>query len=581
MIKYDYVASGLGFSFDSFEKFMENSKLRDNTYEMIDKMASSYRHHDFSLLFNAYTEHRMGPACSQLQKESDIKNSYVDSGGLQVITTGAKLTPSLKEDVYKIQAKYGTHGFCFDEIPLIVDPSIRGKGAVKTKMGGKILIKSRLYDSGVATGKNMKKQIEIYKQIKKDARASIKSIKSDLSSFDISSEIKSVYSKNRELDDIISLLEVLKNDFFNSDTIKISNSFLSLEKLVSNYSINSLSILKSSIDDNIEFKEFTSNLSSFKVELLNKFYSDHELKIIDLIKNEEIVKKDSKAIMILQGQDIEAYQLYTNGVVDGLGKENLKNVASIAPSDTCNGIGIVESATQIFSVSQVDLPSYLKHHVHLLGVGSIRRLLPISIMYESGVFGYNDDGSLKDMLVSYDSTTHTASFVMGRGLIYKNKELRTEKIGKKYNPIVHEFYSNMYDYFKDTFKKFGMNSYSDMIEMGSIYNKKNLTEPKHFRKADMYDQYRIVKAAYSLYNIHVFISAFEDFIDKKILLRDLFKRDKKRMHVFQNLTTVRTLKDFEHWRKESYTKIPANRIKMFETEEDFKKNNLTFSSFGF
>lgn len=69
-----------------------------------------------SLLFNAYTESKHGKYFRS-QGDYGFDQIYADSGGLQVVTTGKKLTAELKEEVYRVQ-RTADFGFCFDEIPL-------------------------------------------------------------------------------------------------------------------------------------------------------------------------------------------------------------------------------------------------------------------------------------------------------------------------------------------------------------------------------------------------------------------------------------------------------------------------------
>ena len=84
--------------------------------DLINKTVHNKNNHQFSLLYNGFTEKNFG---NKLQKfRPAIKNIHADSGGLQIITRGLQNTPETRNKVYENQGTYADIGMAFDEIPV-------------------------------------------------------------------------------------------------------------------------------------------------------------------------------------------------------------------------------------------------------------------------------------------------------------------------------------------------------------------------------------------------------------------------------------------------------------------------------
>ena len=140
------------------------------TLEMINDMILRTVHnknsHEFSLLYNGFTEKNFG---KKLQKyRPAVKNIHADSGGLQIITRGLPNTPETRSKVFHNQAEWADIGMSFDEIP-VKTTSTDGTSA-------KIDTKRRYFDKGNfetyarQTGKNLREQIETYDNLKSKCR---------------------------------------------------------------------------------------------------------------------------------------------------------------------------------------------------------------------------------------------------------------------------------------------------------------------------------------------------------------------------------------------------------------------------
>lgn len=152
--RYEYVLSGTGYMNLTLNEFANMPAIRDFYTTLITKYQGKYDH-IISLLYNAYTEKRIGEKLAEGWKGHDA--IYADSGGLQIITRGLEITDSLKNDVYQNQGKCAQYGLCFDEIPVTVN----GRSA-KGDLNNRTFSVDLHEPSARATGQNLRKQIETY-----------------------------------------------------------------------------------------------------------------------------------------------------------------------------------------------------------------------------------------------------------------------------------------------------------------------------------------------------------------------------------------------------------------------------------
>lgn len=123
--------------------------------------------------------------------------------------------------------------------------------------------------------------------------------------------------------------------------------------------------------------------------------------------------------------------------------EHYKRVGGIALADTCMGNGPLESIDMLAAYHRIRDQfgeSYTKNHIHLLGLGSVKRLMPVFYMRESGFLP-------KDMTISFDSTTFSMSYFMGR---FTDKDgHKVEKGAHAYRKMFHQ----VWEYFGDIYTK--------------------------------------------------------------------------------------------------------------------------------
>lgn len=112
----------------------------------------------FSGLFNAYTEDKN---VEKLKTVIDFNNTnglhqyqYADSGGLQIVNTGAIVNDELKRQIYTYQAQNSNFAFSFDEIP-----AFRNHDKTRT------YVNEWVKPYAVKAGKNLQEHIDIFKSL--------------------------------------------------------------------------------------------------------------------------------------------------------------------------------------------------------------------------------------------------------------------------------------------------------------------------------------------------------------------------------------------------------------------------------
>jgi len=122
---------------------------------------------NYEIMFNAYNE-------VNAMKNYFAKHNYfgtkwhADSGGLQMITLGKEITEELKEKVYRVQAQYSSYAMCFDELPIHV-LEFKGKQS-RIDLSGRRYIEEWAKQKALNTGNNVKRQIEVFNEMKSDSK---------------------------------------------------------------------------------------------------------------------------------------------------------------------------------------------------------------------------------------------------------------------------------------------------------------------------------------------------------------------------------------------------------------------------
>lgn len=155
-MKLEYVVSGTSYMRLSNPKIAGDDINVGIVNELLSQTVQDHNSHEFSMLYNAYTESSFGERFKVYK--DNIKSIHADSGGLQVVTQGKTITPELKDKVYENQAQWADVGMCFDEIPV----TLVGDRSDRNDVKGRFFNREAHEKCARDTGKNIKRQFEIF-----------------------------------------------------------------------------------------------------------------------------------------------------------------------------------------------------------------------------------------------------------------------------------------------------------------------------------------------------------------------------------------------------------------------------------
>jgi hypothetical protein len=170
MINLEYVISACGMMgvftnqvYDNHREAWKSSllELMKCLNESVQRKAKN-TNPTIATLFNGYTESGFTERFAVLNNLG-AKKLYADSGGLQIVTAGKKITPEIKQQIYKTQTA-ADYAMCFDEIALGSFSVTRTRNE-RSNVGNKIFKSSEHAEKGTLTGKNIKEQIEAFKSL--------------------------------------------------------------------------------------------------------------------------------------------------------------------------------------------------------------------------------------------------------------------------------------------------------------------------------------------------------------------------------------------------------------------------------
>ncbi len=253
---------------------------------------------------------------------------------------------------------------------------------------------------------------------------------------------------------------------------------------------------------------------------------------IDIFQDME---SDTKPVLILHGQNYEHFSRWSEILLKNVKQEYHKYLTSVALSSACIGQSdFLSEIEKSFLVKQLPLEV---DHMHILGAGSLRRLMGNVVFFANGYYE-------PEFTVSFDSTTHTKLAMMGS--YWRNGSILT------LSRTMNDKYQMIYD---DIMKKKNINlTLNEFFE--GLTNSATDYNDKYNSKETVITSAQAVCFS-SIYN-------FKEYLDKarnsKKFLLSLVKKDHK---IFDLLYDVKTLDDFNHW-KTNYSRYLPKKQKVGE-----------------
>lgn len=290
------------------------------------------------------------------------------------------------------------------------------------------------------------------------------------------------------------------------------------------------------------------------------------------------VGSETKVFVILQGNSKDDWVNFCQGVFEQLDESHYPHIEGLAIADTCIGNGVLEAADMFSVIPLLPCPEPFKKRLHLLGVGSISRLIPIIVMVKSGYLP-------EDTYVSYDSTSISSAFVFGR-FLSEDKTINFDKCDEdEHNAEIEEIVVNMLEHAErfDWTQHIDLDSKADFEKLFRMHSKRSvgdLTEvvsakdsPDGKKQVDpvMYRKLMLFHATYLLSQLANFTNNLLEVIKDDKSLK-AYLRSTSRTKPLLSLMNVKTYEEYEAWRVEALKmNIHSNRINRAQTYEEFLK----------
>jgi RNAse (barnase) inhibitor barstar len=262
-------------------------------------------------------------------------------------------------------------------------------------------------------------------------------------------------------------------------------------------------------------------------------------------------------ILIIQGNTYKDMITFYKQIAKQLSDQDWEYVGGIAVADTCIGNGEAESIEMIRAYQHISemMPPWVAKHLHVLGVGSIKRMAPFVYLKRSG---YLD----KVERISYDSSSHTSTFTYG--LLKVDGGCKPIGVHREAKSLAH--FRNLYDMYGDYLgkHKVSKDDFIDIIfgkESHAFGNTQIWSHSDIKQRAMASGNYTDITVAHLMKGFHTGfqIANFMSNLDK--LWDDKYVRDSR--EPMKSLLKVKDDNQLEEWQNlHSYNgTIKSRRIK--------------------
>lgn len=165
----------------------------------------------------------------------------------------------------------------------------------------------------------------------------------------------------------------------------------------------------------------------------------------------------AKALPVLQGNCVDSYKEWHDAMMKNISSDEKKKIGGLSIGFISFGKGTKETIDICKMINELETDI---DYFHLLGLGSIARILPFLILVRNGFFDH------KVKRISYDSTSHTQNSSFGAYQMKNDKRISIggrhllhdgKCLNKEFQEIWTDFSENMSEfnqYIKDNFGVF-------------------------------------------------------------------------------------------------------------------------------
>lgn len=318
-----------------------------------------------------------------------------------------------------------------------------------------------------------------------------------------------------------------------------------------------------------------SNNKSNRTSIDNKVFvvSNMEAKaretgrnVNEQLKTFRDMQSDTKVMLIVQGNNRFDFAKWAEWAYEEVDDDLKDSVHGLAMADTCIGNGILETVEMCAAIPLMNLPERIKKTIHFLGVGSLSRLVPIIELSRGKLFA--------DAHISFDSTSHTSSLVMGK---FTNSKGRIVKLGRTANRDNIEFFKRVYaeisKYYSHSI------SFDDYLK----YIVDNITTSTHLGDYGDYERGVVANLTY-WFTVMISVDNFMSNVvkcqkDQQHYYNVMSKKNLKAIKPLMQLANVDTVEGFEEWFKTCSKYVESARIKRVDSMVQ-TNYNVTLDMFG-
>lgn len=257
------------------------------------------------------------------------------------------------------------------------------------------------------------------------------------------------------------------------------------------------------------------------------------------------IDSNTKIYIITQGDTIDNINCYVETIMNELSDYEISRIHGVALSTACVGTDFVSRYDVMYSHPHINLPEDIKANVHLLGVGNVSSLFPMT--HNSQYFD-----SIKTL--SYDSTRQTNSYLFKK---YTDINHRTFKLNDSMSNV-HRCISEIYDRNKIIFNEFNINDHIELIENATKYSSLNTEKACKFYNED-FDKSDIIYRYVHFYWTMEVISNFMVQIDN--VQRGIYSESLKKNTPIFLMNKIRDYADYNEWKRQiTYNKKQVKKI---------------------
>lgn len=285
----------------------------------------------------------------------------------------------------------------------------------------------------------------------------------------------------------------------------------------------------------------TVGATSGRNDTSNRFFDKENLKALATQTGKNIErqidvfleeKSKCKPILIAQGNCYDTYMEWVDTILAAIPQEKHKYIGGVAMGGAALGTGSLEDIERAFIYSQLQIE---KTHLHVLGVGAIKRMLPYVTFMKNGLY--------EDASVSYDSTTHSSGIELGN--YFKNGSMNS--FSRSFNKVYHMMYAD------------AMALHDANISLEKFFKLLNSSKTKWAEAGEDLPTFYTVRLSSIIASVINFCQYLDNIVANESAFLEFVGSDKS-LTPFLSLVDVKSLSDYNRWKASVGRYVKTNRI---------------------